>query len=182
MTGLNNESLVFGKLFKIFFDKAVLQPVLAGLTCFAVGNKFIGVKRNLEIKVVVNHDLKSLAFNAFALVFIDGFAVNPSLGTIAIGIDSAAGFEFFHEFGSKRFMEFLGNIAQCVAQRKLSLCGSEAETSVRCAAIALFHFRILRKSVVKFDCHCFCNKFVFHTDIPSFVRIEFFTVFSVFLI
>ena len=90
--------------------------------------------------------------------------------------------QFFHEFWSKRFMEFLGNIAQCVAQRKLSLCGSEAETSVRCAAIALFHFRILRKSVVKFDCHCFCNKFVFHTDIPSFVRIEFFTVFSVFLI
>ena len=57
MTGLNNESLVFGKLFKIFFDKAVLQPVLAGLTCFAVGNKFVGVKRNLLFFFVVIHDL-----------------------------------------------------------------------------------------------------------------------------
>ena len=121
MTRLNDEGLILGQFLEIFLNQAILEPVLAGLTCFAVGDQFVGIQRDIKVKVIINHDLERLALDAFALVFVDGLAVDPALRTVAIGVDPAPGYKLFHELRRKGLMQLLRDIAQGIAQSKLRL-------------------------------------------------------------
>ncbi|OPZ11118.1 MAG: hypothetical protein BWZ06_01777 [Bacteroidetes bacterium ADurb.BinA261] len=92
MSAFDDECLVLRQFFEISFDEAVLHPVLTNLTGFAVGNQLVGIKRNIEAEVIVDHHLKSFSFDAFPLVFVDGFGFQIAFGTIAIPIDAATCF------------------------------------------------------------------------------------------
>ena len=121
MTRLNDEGLILGQFLEIFLNQAILKPVLAGLTGFAVGDQFIGIQCDIKVKVIIDHDLERLALDALALVFVDGLAVDPALRTITIGVDPAPGYELFHELRRKGLMQLLRDIAQGIAQSKLRL-------------------------------------------------------------
>ncbi len=70
-----------------FFDQAVLHPVLADLACLAVGRQFVGIKRDVEVQIVVDHDLNRAALNAVALYSSIGLPCSPA-GAEAVAIDS----------------------------------------------------------------------------------------------
>ena len=89
MAGLHDQGLISGQLFQIALDQLILHPVLANLTGFSVGYKLIGVQGDIKIQIVVNHDLKRPAFDAVALICIDGSAFYGARRPEAITIDSA---------------------------------------------------------------------------------------------
>ncbi len=162
MAGFDDEGRILGQLLEVFLDQAVLQPVLAGLAGLAVGDELVGIERDLEIEVVVDHDLECLAFDALALVFVDRLAVNSALRTVAVGIDAAAGHQLIHEFRGELFVQLLRNVAQRIAKGKLRLGLGEAEAAVGRAAVAVVHLRVFRKDVVELDRHSSRNGLVVH--------------------
>ena len=68
MSAVENERLFVGHHFEIFFDEAVLHPVLADLARFAVSYEFVRIKRCREVEVVVYHYLERFAFDAVSFV------------------------------------------------------------------------------------------------------------------
>ncbi|MPM96205.1 hypothetical protein SDC9_143363 [bioreactor metagenome] len=82
-----------------------MQPVLANLPRLAIGHEFVGVQRHVKIEVVVDHHLQGAPCKALALVCVDGFAVDAPFGTIAIGIDTPAGFQLLQKLRRKGFVE-----------------------------------------------------------------------------
>ena len=71
----DDEGLVVGEDLEVLLDQAVLHPVLADLAGLAVGGQLIGVEGDVEVEVVVDHDLDGPALDAGALVLVDGLAV-----------------------------------------------------------------------------------------------------------
>ena len=80
MPAFDNERLVIGKDFKVLFYQAILHPILAHLPRLTVSDKFVRVKGYVETKIIVNHHLECLAFNAVPLVFVDGFRFEVAAG------------------------------------------------------------------------------------------------------
>ena len=145
VTRFDYERLLVCQFLKVFFDEAILKPVLAYLSCLAVGDKFIRIQSNVEVQVVVNHYLESLALNATSLVLVDRLALYLSLRTPAVGVDAAACAEFLEELLSNLFMQLGGEVAQSVADSCDSLFGSEGITSVGSAADAFCECRHFRQ-------------------------------------
>ena len=92
---------------------------MADLSCFTIGDKFVGIEGNIEIQIVVDHNLKGFARKALPLVFINWFAVNASFRSETVSIDSSPCLELFHEFRGNFFMEFLWNVAERIFQCEL---------------------------------------------------------------
>ena len=90
VSGLHYKSLVLGDDLQVLLDKEVLHPVLADLAGLAIGHQFIGVEGHREVEVVVDHDLHGPALDAFALVGVDGEAVEGAFGPEAVAVDPAA--------------------------------------------------------------------------------------------
>ncbi|MPN40980.1 hypothetical protein SDC9_188520 [bioreactor metagenome] len=67
-----------------------MQPVLADLPRLAIGHELVGVEGDVEVEVVVDHDLKRLTREALAPVGVDGFAVDAPFRAIAVGVDAPA--------------------------------------------------------------------------------------------
>ena len=91
MTRDNHESLLLGERLQVFFDQAVLQPVLADAAGFTVGDQFIGVQGHLEIEIVVDHELKGFPGSAISPVLLDGPGVDSAGGTVAVGVNPPPG-------------------------------------------------------------------------------------------
>ena len=89
MAGHDHQGLLVGQLLQILLDEAVLHPVLADLAGLAVGGELVGVQRHVKVQVVVDHDLDGPALNAFALIFINGLAVELARRTIAVAVNAA---------------------------------------------------------------------------------------------
>ncbi len=100
MTRLYNQRLVVGQFLKVFLDKTILEPVLAHLTSLTVCNKFVGIEGDVETEVIVDHHLKSLTRQAFALILVDRFGSQITLGAPAICIDTSTRTEFVEELRS----------------------------------------------------------------------------------
>ena len=91
MTGRNHQCLMPCQFLQIEFDEPVLHPVLADLPGLAVGHEFIGVQRNINIQIIIDHHLKCFSFETIPLIFIDGPAGNFLWGPEAIPVNSSHG-------------------------------------------------------------------------------------------
>ncbi len=91
-----------------------MHPVLANSTCLAVRDELIGIERDLEVEIVVNHDLECLALDTISFVLIDRFSVNTTFGTITVTVNLPVLIEFAQKLRRKLFMILFGNVAQCV--------------------------------------------------------------------
>ena len=144
VAAFHHERLLVGHDFQVLLDEAVLHPVLADLSGLAVGHQFIGIERDVETQVVVNHYLESLAFDAVAFIFVDGFGFEVALRTETVTVDFSAGQQLVHELGGELFVQFFRDVAKCVLQGCGGLCGSEAVPSVRSTTYAFHECGILR--------------------------------------
>ncbi len=106
MSGFYNQGLIFGQFFEIFFDQPILQPVLANRSGFSVSHQFIWVQRDVKVEVVVDHNLKGLSGQTFALVLVNRLAVDSFVRSVTVSVDPAAGGQFFHELRRQLFMQF----------------------------------------------------------------------------
>ena len=121
IAALHHERLMIRHDLKILLDETVLEPVVADAARLAVRDELVGIKTDLEVEVVVDHDLESLALCAIPLVFIDGLAVDPARGTIAIRINTPVRLELLEELRNELFMKARIDIAKCVLERRLRL-------------------------------------------------------------
>ena len=153
MSGFHDQGLLICHDLKILLDQSVLKPVLADLSGLTVGYQLIRIQSYFEVQVVVDHDLKSLARQAVALVLVDWFAIEAAFRTISVSIDSAVGLQFFHEFRRQCLMQFFRNIPESVLQSDLCLCLGQTEASVRRTPDAFLELRIFGQLVAQFDGH-----------------------------
>ena len=167
MSRLNNKGLLICHFLKVFLDKSVLEPVLAYRTCLAVGNQLVWIEGNLEIQVVIYHNLKCFSCKAVSLVLVNWLAVNSSFRSVSVGIYSAICFKFLHEFRSQLFVKLFWYVSQCVLQRNLCLSLCKSEASVRGSSYSLLKFRHFRISQIQLYCHCISNCLVFQHIISS---------------
>ncbi|MPM49461.1 hypothetical protein SDC9_96191 [bioreactor metagenome] len=168
MAGLEHQRLLVGQFFEVTLDEAVLQPVLAGLPGFAVGDQFVGVERDLKVQIVVDHHLERLARKALTLVLVDGLAVNTPLGTVAIGVDAAARFQLFQELRRKRFVQTLRHVPQRVFERLPRLREGQPVAAIRRTANVRLKFRHLRQCVRQRNFDCSRSVFSAHMHSPPF--------------
>ncbi len=153
MSAFDDERRILCQFLQVLFDQSVLQPVLANLARLSIGHELIGIKGNLEVKVIVDHYLEGLARQALALVLVYGFAVNPPFGPVSVGIDPARGLQLFHELGGKFLVEFLRHVPQGVFKSQFGLFFVQRPPPVRCPADAFCEFWIFRQFSVEFYGH-----------------------------
>jgi hypothetical protein len=118
MPRLDDERLVAREDFEIPLDEPVLHPVLADLSRLSVGDEFIGVERDVEVEVVVDHDLESFAFDAFAPVLVDRTAPYPALRAESVAVDPPARAQFLEKFRREPFVMLLGDVPEGVLERE----------------------------------------------------------------
>ena len=118
MSRHDNERLLLRQLLQVFFNQAILHPVLADLSRFAVGDKLIRIEGNVKIQIIIDHDLHGLAFDTLALVFFNGLAMELALGAEAVAVNSAMNSQFFCKFLRHLTVMLLGNIS-----KRISDCG-----------------------------------------------------------
>ena len=111
---LYDERLVLRHDLKILLDKLILHPVLADLSRLAVGDELVGIKGNVEIKIVLDHHLEGLALDAISLILADGLSVEPSLRTETVAVDTSVLLILLEELGGDLFMILLGDITESV--------------------------------------------------------------------
>ena len=121
IAALHHERLMIRHDLKILLDETVLKPVMADAARLAVRDELVGIKTDLEVEVVVDHDLESLALRAVPLVLINGLAVDPTCRTIAVRIDTPVRLELLEELRDELFMQARVNIAKRVLERRLRL-------------------------------------------------------------
>ena len=112
MTGSHYQSFFSGQFFQVFFNQAILHPVLTDLTGFSVGDQLVRIERHIKVQVIIDHDLKRTAFDAAAVVIIDRPSLDMPRGSKAVAVDSAPGQQFFQEFGGQQLVPFFRNVAQ----------------------------------------------------------------------
>ena len=162
MSAHHDQGLFVGHDFQIFFDQSVLHPVLADLSCLAVGDEFVGIEGHLEIQVVVNHDLEGFCFDDLAGVFFDRLPVEFAFRAEAITVNAAVLFELFGKFFCHLFVMVGMDIAQGVFYRERFVRFSEMGLTSGRTAILRIHFGIFRQLVIQRDGHCFFNCLVIH--------------------
>ena len=94
MTGKQHERLLVGQSFKVLLDEAVLHPILADGARLSVCDEFIGVERDFEIEVIVDHDLEGFALDTLPLIRVDRLAVDSPLWAESIAVYFTVFFQF----------------------------------------------------------------------------------------
>ena len=169
VTGHDDEGLLVGQLLEVLLDEAVLHPVLADLTGLTVGDQLIGIESDVEVEVVVDHDLNGLALDALALVLVDGLAVELALGTEAVTVDTAVLFELLRKLLGHLLVMVGVNVTQSVLDGERLIGLGQVGFAAGCAAIAVFELRILGKLVVQLDRHRIISK-IDHGIVPHFQK------------
>ena len=108
----HDQGLLAGEFLQVALDEPVLHPVLADLPGFAVGDELVRIQGHVEIEIVVDHDLKRLAFGAAPAVVADGLPAYRSLGPETVAVDTSPGLELFQEFRGQRGVPCRRDIAQ----------------------------------------------------------------------
>ena len=170
MTGHDDEGLLIGQLLEVLLDQAVLHPVLADLTGLTVGDELIGIQSDIEVEVVVDHDLNGLALDALALVLVDGLAIELALGTEAVAIDTAVLFELLRKLLGHLLMMVGVDVTQSILDGERLIGLGQVGFAAGCATVALFELRILRKLVVQLDRHRIVCK-IDHGGFLTFIKI-----------
>jgi len=154
MSGLEDQGLVGGEDFKVFLDEEVLHPVLADLPRLAVCDELIGIQGNIEVQVVVDHDLNGAAFDAVSPILVDGLSVQGARRTEAVAVNAAVLFQLLREFPRHLFVIPGMDVAQRVFYRQRPIRLAEMRLAPRRPAIARIHGGILRQLLIQFDDHC----------------------------
>ena len=147
VAGGDHERLLARQHFEVTLDQPVLHPVLADLPGLAVGHELIGVERDLEVQVVVDHDLEGPAFDAAARVMVERAAGDRPRRPEAVAVDAAAGGELPQELRGQRRVPFRRHVAQRVLQRELGVRPREVEAAHGRAADARGELRLGRQPV-----------------------------------
>ena len=167
VAGHDDQCLLVGHDLEIFADQTVLHPVLADLSGLAVGDKLIGIERDVEIQIVVDHHLKRPGFDAVSAVFVDGPAEKAALRAEAVAVNTAVLVQLLREFLRHLRVVVGMDITQRVADGEGLVGLSQMGFAARCAAAARNEGRIFRKLVVETDGHGLLNCLV-HASVPSF--------------
>ena len=158
MTGHDDEGLLIGQLLEVLLDQTVLHPVLADLAGLTVGDELIGIESDVEVEVVVDHDLNGLALDALALVLVDGLAVELALGTEAVAVDTAVLFELLCKLLGHLLVMVGVDVTQSVLDGERFIGVGQVGFAAGSAAIAFFELRIFGKLVIQLDRHGFICK------------------------
>ena len=153
VTGLDNEGLVVGQNFQIFFNQAVLHPVLANLTGFTIGGQFVWIKRNIKVEVVVDHNLESFTFDAVTFVLVDWLAVQFTLWAETVAVDAAMLIQLFCKFHCHLFMMVRVYITQSVFDCECLIGLGQMRFSSWSATNTLNECWIFGKFIVELDNH-----------------------------
>jgi hypothetical protein len=138
MSRFNHKRAIFIQNFKIFADKAILHPVLANLSSFAVCNKFIRIEGDIEIEIVVYHYSESAAFQAFPWILVNRKTPDATLWSESIAIDAPTFPELLKKFRGEFFMPFFWDIAQRISKGKPFLRRAQFCVTARCSADSRF--------------------------------------------
>ncbi len=149
MPGHDHKGLLVGHNLEVFLDQPVLHPILADLTGLAVGYKLIGIERDVKVQIVVDHDLEGFGFDAVALVFVDGLAVQLALRTEAVAIDPAPLLQLQGKFLCHLSVVLLGDIAQGIGDGPLFVLLGEVRFAPWRSAVLRIKGRIAGKLVVQ---------------------------------
>ena len=114
MSTFNDKCLILSQYFKILLNETILHPVLTDLPRFAISDEFIRIESNVEAEIIVNHHLERFTFNTISFVGIDRLRLEVSLRTISVTVNASTGAKFLHKLRCKRFVQFFGNVAQCI--------------------------------------------------------------------
>ena len=153
MSAFNDQCLFLCQDFKILLDKTVLHPVLANLSRLTVRHQLVRIKGYVETQIIVYHHLKGSSLNAFSLIFINRFRFKVALRTITISVNPSTRTKFFHELGSKGFMQFFRNITQGILQRCSSLRWGQGVTTVGRPADTFYKSRVSGQSLTQSNLH-----------------------------
>jgi hypothetical protein len=131
MAGLHDQRLRIGHDLQVFFDQPQLHPVLTDAAGFAISDQLVRVEGDIEIEVVVDHQLKGFTRKAAPLVSIDGLGLERPVRTETVAIYAATGPQLLEKLRNQPLMMMLGNIAQRILQSGFGLAAAQAEAPVR---------------------------------------------------
>ena len=157
MAGHDHQGLLIGHDLQVLLDQAVLHPVLAHLAGLAVGHQLIGIQGDVEVQVVVDHHLHGAAFDAVALVLVDGLAVQLALGTEPVAVDTAGLLQLLGKLLGHLLVMVGMDVAQGVLDGQLLVGLAQVRLTVGGAAIALLEGGVLGKLVVQLHRHSLIN-------------------------
>ena len=140
---------------QVLLDQAILHPVLADLTGLAVGDQLVGIQSDLEVQVVVDHDLEGLSLGAVALVLLDGLAVQLALGTEAVAIDTAMLLQLLSELLGHLLVMVGMDVTQSVLDGQSLVGLGQVGLTAGSTTILRIHLGILRQVVVQLNGHGF---------------------------
>ena len=163
VTGHHDQSLLVGHDLQILLDQAILHPVLADLTGLAVGDQLIGIQSDVEVQVVVDHDLDGAALDADALVLVDGLAVQLALGTEAVAIDTAVLLQLLSKLLGHLLVMVGVDVTQSVLNGQSLVRLGQVGLTAGSTTVLRVHLRILRQVVVQLNGHGIigCHNFKF---------------------
>jgi hypothetical protein len=152
-----HKSLILCQLLQVFLDQKILHPVLAYLSGLTVSYQFIRIKGDVEIQVVVDHDLESFSFNAFPFILIDGFCLDLPVRAKAIAVYSAPCEQLFEKFRNQLFVPFRRYISESVLKRQYGIFFAQGKLPDRGPPYP-FNKRFLRRQLPsETDFHRVCN-------------------------
>ncbi len=155
VAGHDHQRLLVGQLLQILLDEAVLHPVLADLAGLAVGHQLVRVQRHVEVQVVVDHHLDGAAFDALALVLVNGLAVQLALRTETVAVDAAVLLELLGKLPGHLGVMVRMDIAQGVLDGQSLVGLGQLRLAPGRPAVAALHPGIRRQVVVQLDGHRF---------------------------
>ena len=120
-----------------------MGPVLEDGSVAAIGDQFVRVLGHGGIQVVLDHQHDGCGLPALGGILVDGTGVHLVVGTVAVHVDTAVFVQFLHKFRCEGGVEGGIEVAECIAQGQLLLCGSQNILALR---------GVVDGGVVRFQC------------------------------
>ena len=118
---IHHKRLLVGHLAQILHCEPVLCPVLEYGSVAAVHYQFVRMLRHLGVEIVLNHQHYSSRLLRMVRILVDGSGVHLITRTVAIHVYATVVVKLVDKLGCQFRMQMLWEIAQSVAQSKLSL-------------------------------------------------------------
>ena len=144
---------MFAQGLQVCSNQAVLHPILAHAAGLAIGDQFVWIEGHIEIKIVVDHELKGFAGQTIAFVLLNGFGLDLPLWPEAVSVDPAHLFQLFQKFGRQAPVMFFGNVSKGILQSHNGLLSVQSKTPVGCPANSFHKGRYIRQFTIRPDFH-----------------------------
>ena len=134
VAGADHQGLILFHDLKVALDQAILHPILADLAGLAVCHELVGIERDIEIEVIVDHHLHGPPFEGQALVSIDGSAPDTTGWAVAIAVDSPHRAKLVDELGCNNRVVLFWDVSERVPHSQNGVAAVEVTAAARCAA------------------------------------------------